>query len=152
VRYGNLRAYLKIGADSRMGEDNCNVGRDVQCPHQGQIALLLNTSKKFRTILLDLFSVRAVSPPNKYGVWMDGMNEVSQLAPITCLFSVFRPCEMTVTMKMLTNSQYWWSQVCIVGEATRLLSGQSRVRIPTGERYLSRHRNIKTDSEAHPFS
>jgi hypothetical protein len=37
---------------------------------------------------------------------MDGMNEISQLAPITCLFSVIMVSEMTLFMKMLINSQY----------------------------------------------
>ena len=36
-------------------------------------------------------------------------------------------------MKMIINSQYGWNQVCIDGETTRLRSGQSRVRVPTGK-------------------
>jgi hypothetical protein len=83
---------------------------------------------------------------------MDGMDEVSQLAPISCLFFIIMVYEMTLIMKMLINSQYGWSQVCIVGEVTRLSTGKSKVRIPTGERELTRHRNVKTDPGAHPFS
>jgi len=83
---------------------------------------------------------------------MDGMDEISQLARITCLFPVIMVYEMPLFMKMLINSQYGWCQVCIVGEVTRLRSGKSKLRIPTGERELSRHRNVKTDPGAHPFS
>jgi hypothetical protein len=83
---------------------------------------------------------------------MDGMDEISQLAPISFLFSVIMVYEMTLIRKMLINSQYGWSQFCIVGEVTRLRSGKSKVRIPIGERELSRHRNVKTDPGDHPFS
>jgi len=100
-----------------MGLDNYILGRNVQCSHQSQIAFLLNTSQAFRTVLLGLFirihefiyfSVHTVRFfANKYGIWMDGMDEISQLAPITCLFSVIMVYEMVLIHEDAHKFSVW---------------------------------------------